>query len=99
MAGLPDVTYDSKTYKLRVGGPMSKGLQGDGDFVVHTFMAEEINSTIYAYTETLPKSNEFRGQGGDLISGNFSRLSVKGGRAFSGKTTDTPIFIEEIDVP
>lgn len=94
-----DVVYEGKTYRLRAGAPMSKGRQGAGDFYVHTFMGEEINFKIYAYTETLPRSEEFRGQGGNLISGNFSRLSVKGGGAFSGKTTDNPIFIEEVDIP
>lgn len=94
-----DVTYEGKTYKLRAGAPMSKGKQGAGDFFVHTFMAEESDFTVYAYTENLPKSEDFRGQGGDLISANFSRLSDVGGNSFSGKTIKSPIYIEEVDIP
>ena len=95
----PDVTYTGKTYKLRAGAPMSKGQQGEGDFVVHTFMGEETDFTVYAYTEELPYSSDFRGQGGNLISGNFTRLSVKNGDSFSGRTTNNPTFIEEVDIP
>jgi len=94
-----NVTYEGKTYKLRAGAPMSKGKQGAGDFFVHTFMAEENEFTIYAYTEDLPFSSDFRGQAGDLISGNFTRLANVGGNSFSGKTVNSPIYIEEIDIP
>jgi len=95
----PDVTYDGKSYKLRAGSPMSKGQQGAGDFFVHTFMAEENEFTVYAYTETLPESNQFRGQGGNFMSAQFSRLSAKGGESFSGKVNHQPNFIEEVDIP
>ena len=95
----PDVTYDGVSYRLRAGAPMSKGKQGAGDFFVHTFMAEENEFTVYGYTETLPRSTDFRGQGGDLVSGQFSRLSSNDGLGFSGKTTNKPNFIEETDIP
>lgn len=89
------VIYTGTTYKLRSGAPLSEGIQGAGTFYLHTFMAEQTEIDTYAYTELLPESNDFRGQFGDYMSANFSRINERGGNAFSGKMTYPPTFIEE----
>lgn len=66
-----------------------------GGFVLHTFMAEDSIVRSYVCTESLPGSEEFRGQGGDLISANFSRLNIVGGNTFQGKQVYNPTFIDE----
>lgn len=91
---MPELVYRGQTYRLRAGAPMPVGA-GTGEFVLHTFMAEKSDIDIYACTEYLPASSEFRGQGGNLMSASFSRLNVKGGRIFSGKKVYNPIFVDE----
>lgn len=93
-----EVVYDSKQYRLRAGSPMSFGTQGAGEFYLHTFMAEEYDVKIYAYTQNLPRSEEFRGQGGELLSAQFNRLQEKCGTGFAGKTIKTPKYIDEDDM-
>lgn len=90
MAG--DVIYRGQVYRLRAGSPMPIG--GD-KFVLHTFMAEKSNIDIYAYTENLPGSEQFRGQGGDLMSASFSRLPNIGGNSFQGKVVYSPSYVDE----
>jgi len=89
---MPENIYNGKVYRLRAGSPMP--VQG-GRFVLHTFMAEVSNIDVVACTETLPSSEQFRGQGGNLISASFSRLGVKGGGVFSGRIVYDPEFIDE----
>lgn len=88
---------DSYVYRLRAGAPMPT--MNNGEFVLHTFMAEYSRIEVFACTESLPASNEFRGQGGNLVSASFSRLNVKGGNLFQGKKVYNPDFIEEDDLP
>lgn len=90
-----DILVLGKTYKLRAGSPMPIGTVGEGDFVMHTFMAEESDIENYLYTNTLPKSDEMRGQGGVYISANFNRLDGEGGNNFSGRKIKSPTYIEE----
>ena len=90
-----EIVVLGKTYKLRAGSPMPVGSVGEGDFVMHTFMAEESDIEIYLYTDTLPKSDEMRGQGGDFVSANFNRLDGEGGNNFAGRKIKNPIYIEE----
>jgi hypothetical protein len=90
---MPELVYRGQTYRLRAGSPMPAGAAGD--FVLHTFMAEISDVDIFACTENLPASSQFRGQGGNLMSASFSRLNVKGGRIFSGKQVYSPEFVDE----
>lgn len=84
--------YTGQQYRLRAGAPMP--VVGGG-FKLHTFMAELSQIDSHVCTETLPGSEEFRGQGGSYVSANFSRLNVKGGTSFSGRIVHSPSFIEE----
>lgn len=90
-----DIIYTSSQYRLRAGAPMSKGDQGEGDFYVHTFMAEITRVDSYMYTTSLPESTEFRGQGGSFISASFNRLTDRSGHVFSGKVMHNPEYVEE----
>jgi hypothetical protein len=91
---MADQFYTGTQYKLRAGGPMPT--EG-GRFVLHTFMAEESQVDNYICTESLPGSEEFRGQGkgGDLVSASFTRLGILGGTTFQGKKVHNPKFIDE----
>ena len=93
-----DVSYTGERYTLRAGAPMSVGDPGSGTFVVHTFMAEKYDVLLYTYTENLPRSNEFRGQGGDFYSARFSRLNAICGDSFSGETVNNPTYVDEDDI-
>lgn len=86
-----DVTYEGEQYRLRAGAPMPTN-QGN---ILHTFGAEKSRITVIAYTESIVGSSQFRGQGGDLMSANYSRLPNIGGRSFQGKLTYQPTFVDE----
>lgn len=94
--------YDITTYRLRAGNPMPISI--DGEFVLHTFGAEQRRTRVYPCTDRLPTSDQFRGQGGNLISANFTRLNIRGGNLFQGKEVtvvgypENPI-INEKDLP
>jgi hypothetical protein len=90
---MPELVFRGQQYRLRAGTPMP--VAGAGNFVLHTFMAERSQVDIFACTERLPRSREFRGQGGNLMSANFSRLNVKGGNIFSGKVVYAPEYVDE----
>lgn len=89
---MADVVITGKTYKLRAGAPMPIG---GSSFILQTFMGEESDVTTYLYTESLPGSEDFRGQGGDLISGSFTRLLDISSDAFTGNIVHNPDFVEE----
>lgn len=93
---MADIIYSGKQYRLRAGSPMPT--QTNGRFVLHTFMAEISDVDIIACTSSLPGSEEFRGQGGNIMSANFSRLNVKGGDVFSGKIVYSPDYVDEDDI-
>jgi len=93
---MAEKTYKSVQYRLRAGSPMPT--KDAGRFVLHTFMAEKTEVDIVACTSSLPGSSDFRGQGGDYTSANFSRLGVKGGNVFSGKKMYQPTFVEEEEI-
>ena len=82
-------------YTLRAGSPMPIG---DNQFVLHTFMAEKNVIDFIPWTQTLPESTEFRGQGGTYMSASFSRLPDIGGKSFQGKIIGPIIYIEEDDI-
>jgi hypothetical protein len=85
-------SFMAKQYRLRAGNPMPIG---NGEFVLHTFMAEEADVEIVACTDQLPSSTDFRGQGGNLMSASFSRLNVKSGSIFNGKKVYAPTYVDE----
>lgn len=97
---MPEYKTDTHTYRLRCGSPMPT--MQPGEFVLHTFMAEKGYIEVFACTDTLPASSDFRGQSvdptGSLISANFSRLNIKGGNLFQGKKVYNPEFIQEDDM-
>ena len=94
---MPEQVYRGQLYRLRAGTPMP--ISGGGNFVLHTFMAEVSDVDMIACTESLPASSEFRGQGGNLMSANFSRLNIKGGSVFSGKQVYAPTYVDEDAIP
>lgn len=88
-------TYTSTVYRLRAGAPMPVG---QGTFVLHTFMSEKSSIENFLCATQLPSSADFRGQGGDLVSANFSRLKNEGGgELFQGRQVHQPEFVEEGD--
>lgn len=90
-------SYNVTTYKLRAGPPMPT--KSAGAFVVHTFMVEKGRTEILQCTTSLPSSSDFRGQGGSLMSANFSRLAIEGGTIFQGKKIYNPVFVDEDQLP
>jgi len=91
---MSELLFESEQYRLRAATPMPvKG----GHFKLHTFMGEISKVVNYMCTERLPGSNEFRGQGGDLMSASFSRLAIEDGKIFSGKKVYSPEYVNERD--
>jgi len=90
---MAEVVYTGQTYRLRAGTPMP--IADPGRFVLQTFMAEVSDVEMYSCTENLPASDEFRGQGGDLMSASFSRLNIAGGQYFQGKKVYSPSYVDE----
>lgn len=86
------ISYTGEQYRLRAGAPMPIG---NRRFIVHTFMAEKNDIDLIVYTETLPGSDQFRGQGGDYMSASFSRLPDIGGGSFSGKIVHEIEYVDE----
>ena len=93
---MAEVVYRGRQYRLRAGTPMPVG--GGGSFVLHTFMAEVNDVVMFACTTSLPGSDQFRGQGGNMMSANFSRIGSRGGDVFSGKIVYAPTYVEEEDI-
>ena len=91
---MPEKSFITEQYKLRSGAPMPIA-GGAGNFVLHTFMAEQTEVTVFLCTDYLPASTEFRGQGGDLMSASFNRLLNIAGETFSGQQISNPEYIEE----
>jgi len=87
-----ETVYRGRQYRLRAGAPMPIG---SGGFVLHTFMAEVNDIDIFACTTTIPGSEQFRGQGGNMMSASFSRLNTKGGEYFTGKIVYAPTYVDE----
>jgi hypothetical protein len=83
--------FTGQHYRLRAGAPMPIA----NGFVLHTFKAELTDVDVYMCTESLPGSDQFRGQGGDYLSANFSRLNIKGGNTFQGKIVKNLRYVEE----
>ena len=86
------ISYRGEQYRLRSGAPMPIG---NRRFILHTFMAEKNDIDLIVYTETLPGSEQFRGQGGNYMSASFSRLADIGGRSFSGKIVHEIEYVDE----
>jgi hypothetical protein len=89
---MTNVVVTGKVYKLRAGAPMPVG---GSSFVLQTFMGEESTVINYLYTNSLPGSEDFRGQGGNYISASFSRSLDVSGNVFVGSKTKTPVYVEE----
>jgi len=85
-------SYTGTQYKLRAGPPMPIT---SGGFKLHTFKAEVATVETQPCVETLPGSGQFRGQGGNYISANFSRLNIKGGNTFQGRIVKDLDYVEE----
>jgi len=66
--------YSGKQYRLRAGSPMPT--RHLGNFVIHTFYGQAETLTSEPCTPNLLSSNEFKGQGGQYTSANFSRLPL-----------------------
>jgi hypothetical protein len=89
---MADIIYKGEQYRLRAGAPMPVGGRR---FILHTFMAEKNIVDYVMYTETLPGSSQFRGQGGHYMSASFSRLPDIGGKSFSGTIIHEPTYVSE----
>lgn len=89
----PEIYYDGYKWRLRAGKAMPTQ---DGNFRLHTFGAETSKIRSFLYTEILPETTDFRGQGGteNLISASFNRLPTCDG-AFQGKQVWSPEWHEE----
>jgi len=87
------IYYVDWQYTLRAGTPMPT--DNPGTFKYHTFMAEKSKIHSYSYTKSLPSSSSFRGQYGQYVSANFSRLLDQTGDVFQGKIVFSPIYIDE----
>lgn len=85
--------YTSQIYRLRASSPMPV-VEGPSDFVIHTFGAEESDVDIFECTQSLPASEEFRGQGGNLVSASFSRIGDRD-LHFQGRQVYSPRYIQE----
>jgi hypothetical protein len=70
-----EVSFRGQQYRLRAGTPMPT-MQA-GRFVYHTFMAEVSDVDFISCTDTLPGSEEFRGQGGNLCRLTFHGSILK----------------------
>jgi hypothetical protein len=89
--------YIGETYRVRASTPMSVTTR-EGYFVWHKFMAEISRMEVYdCYTDDLPLSSDFRGQGGtkNYISAQFTRLSIAGRETFQGKISYSPEYVLE----
>ena len=91
-------TYTGYQYSLRAGSPMPIGV-GDGNFVLFTFGAEITKVDIEIGTDSIKSSRDFRGQGGDLISAQYSRMADRSGNLFQSKLVYNPTFVDEDDIP
>jgi len=93
-------SYEIGIYRLRCASPMP--IYGQGRFVLHTFGVEYLINKVYQCTSSLPSSSQFRGQGGDLMSGSFARLSANE-EIYQGKVVVDPgigkNFLDENAVP
>jgi len=89
---MADDIIQGTQYRLRCSQPMPIV---SGDFVLHTFRAEKTRTDILLYTQSLPGSDQFRGQGGGYMSATFSRLNDRCGNSFSGRIDYPPEYVEE----
>jgi hypothetical protein len=90
-------SYTGYIYRLRAGSPMPvTGSPGSTTaiFKLHTFGAEKSEVTIYECTLSLPVSTQFKGQGGNLVSANFSRIGDTRGH-YQGREVYAPTYIDE----
>ena len=91
--------YTGYQYSLRASSPMPIGAAGGGNFVLFTFGAEVNKIDIEIGTNTIKKSTDFRGQGGDLISASYSRMPDRSGILFQSKLVYNPTFVDEDVIP
>lgn len=93
---MSEEVYQTDYYRLRASAPMPVRGSSGANFVLHTFGAEISPVNIYECTQELRTSSEFRGQGGDLVSAQFSRLGDKD-LHFQGRETFAPDYVDETD--
>jgi len=84
--------YKGQVYKLRAGAPMPINR---GESILQTFGAEVYNVDFFDSTSSIVGSSRFRGQGGNLVSAQYSRLSDRSGSLFQGKIVYTSSFVDE----
>lgn len=87
-------TYKGYQYRLRAGSPMPTS--SSGEFVIHSFMAEEQVTNIDTCASRVLRSSDFRGQGGSFYSASYSRLAIVEDR-YRASEVYNPRFREEID--
>jgi len=88
------IIYEGSQYRLRASSPMP--IQ-NGKFILHTFGAETNDITIYDCATSLPRSSDFKGQGGHLVSASFSKIGDSTGSYFQGREVEAPQYVEEED--
>lgn len=86
-------TYSGKSYRLRAGSPMPKS--DSGTFVIHSFMAEKQEQSITTCESTVLASSDFRGQGGEFSSANYTRIPVKGVSIYKASESNNSKYVEE----
>jgi hypothetical protein len=95
---MAEQVFTVKQYRLRAAGPMPIAVGSyAGNLVLHTFMAEVSDVSVYECTQSLPGSSQFRGQGsgGKFISASFRRLGDHTGKYFSGQIVHSPSYVDE----
>jgi hypothetical protein len=90
---MAESSYNSQIYRLRASSPMPVS---GGRLMLHTFGAEVNDVEIFECTQSLPPSDDFRGQGlgGTLVSASFSRIGDVAGH-FQGRKVYAPDYIDE----
>lgn len=85
--------YTGVTYRLRAGSPI---YDDSGNAFLHTFGGE--TNTILVYEcmlpNSLPSSDDFMGQGGNLQSASFSKIGDKA-HHYQGRIIYEPVFVQE----
>lgn len=88
-------TYEGKVYRLRAASPMP--VAAAGVFVLHTFMGEQHDLIIDPCSDGMVSSGSFQGQGGGLVSANYTRLPYSPSK-FSSQIATGSKYIEELGV-
>jgi len=90
---MAEQSYTGTTYRLRAGSPI---YDESGRAYLHTFGGEKNTILIYECTtpNRLPSSDDFMGQGGNLMSASFSKIGDRN-HHYQGRIVYQPVFVEE----